>query len=452
MKIKIFLLILSCAMKNLCQEAIPLLMDRSSASGESETKINTEKPITDLKTLIQTAESGDAIAQYKLGKYFYSEKTISEHYKQATVWLDKSARQGNKQAQYYLAYCLKYGKGIQTDTTAAFHWLNAATAYKTEEKKDPKALSLLAMMHFHGEGTIQNNEKAFYYFNEAAKLKYPEAINNVAHCYEKGFGTKKNYEEAIKKYQEAIKYNYIPALHNLGMCYIHGYGVPQDNKEALKYIQQAARKGFAESQYFVATCYEQGIEFEINLDLAIDWFSKAAAQNYRDAHEKYRKIQKEYGKALFEEEDYKHALAILTPIAQEEQHADSAFLVGLCHYDGLGTTQNNALAFKFFQIAATKNIPEAIYYIGLCHRYARGTDWNERKAFTNFLDAARSGLAVAQFHVGYCYETGSGIMKNITQAQHWYLLAAQQGYEGAQEAYERVSSCSVACKNSCILL
>ena len=43
-----------------------------------------------------------------------------------------------------------------------------------------------------------------------------------------------------------------------------------------------------------------------------------------------------------------------------------------------------------------------------------------------------------QFNLGECYEQGKGVKQDINQAIHWYTLSAEQGYEDAIEALERL--------------
>src|SRR3990167_9964166 len=54
----------------------------------------------------------------------------------------------------------------------------------------------LGKRYLLGQGVPQNNEKAFYYFNQAARDDDPFAQNEVAYLYAAGKGTARDYSKA----------------------------------------------------------------------------------------------------------------------------------------------------------------------------------------------------------------------------------------------------------------
>ena len=57
--------------------------------------------------------------------------------------------------------------------------------------------------------------------------------------------------------------------------------------------------------------------------------------------------------------------------------------------------------------------------------------------------AAAQGLAHAQFNLGFCYSTGVvGVLsqQDLERAMELFHLAAEQGHQGAKEAYVQASS------------
>lgn len=61
---------------------------------------------------LSQAEAGDANAQYKLGKQYYSGINQDQDYKKAFLWFKKSAEQGNIDALYNSGLCYYFGYGI----------------------------------------------------------------------------------------------------------------------------------------------------------------------------------------------------------------------------------------------------------------------------------------------------------------------------------------------------
>lgn len=90
---------------------------------------------------------------------------------------------------------------------------------------------------------------------------------------------------------------------------------------------------------------------------------------------------------------------------------------------------------------------DAIFEIGKCFYFGEGRSENYRLALDYFLKIAESGNAEAQFYVGCIYEQGEtenkrafkGVVKNYDEAVKWFSKAAQQGFEKAIQALERLN-------------
>lgn len=95
----------------------------------------------------------------------------------------------------------------------------------------------------------------------------------------------------------------------------------------------------------------------------------------------------------------------------------------------LAAEQGNALA----QLKLGTN-----YYLG-----EGGVETNHVEAVHWFELAAAQGLAHAQFNLGFCYSTGVvGVLsqQDLERAMELFHLAAEQGHQGAKEAYVQASS------------
>jgi TPR repeat protein len=101
-------------------------------------------------------------------------------------------------------------------TTAASEFELAATAYrennyatalpaftKLAELGDARAQTVLALMYKYGEGTPEDQKKAFEWYRSAANLDYPPAQFNLGVMFHEGIGTEENSELAIKWYRKA---------------------------------------------------------------------------------------------------------------------------------------------------------------------------------------------------------------------------------------------------------
>jgi len=95
-----------------------------------------------------------------------------------------------------------------------------------------------------GRGVPKNSEKAFQYFQQAAKHGDPFAANQIAYLFAAGKGTTKNYLEAMKYYQLAADYGLASAQYNLGLFYQYGLGVKKNRQLAKQWILKASQQGF----------------------------------------------------------------------------------------------------------------------------------------------------------------------------------------------------------------
>lgn len=77
------------------------------------------------------AQKGDAASQLIIGMK-YLELQNSE---QALYWFEKSAAQGNVEAQMYLGDAYAHGKGVSVDFVKAHMWLSRAAAKGGNEAK-----------------------------------------------------------------------------------------------------------------------------------------------------------------------------------------------------------------------------------------------------------------------------------------------------------------------------
>lgn len=67
-----------------------------------------------------------------------------------------------------------------------------------------------------------------------------------------------------------------------------------------------------------------------------------------------------------------------------------------------------------------------------------GCEKNVDAAVALIQPLAKCGDAWAQRNLGVCYENGQGVPRSQEKAKEWYRKAAEQGYEDAQKALEKL--------------
>ena len=80
----------------------------------------------EVSDLQKRADSGEADAQFALGKAYDSGNGVPQRGDQAAAWYRKAAEQGNKSAQTSLGLLYWYGNGVTTDRAEAVRWYRKA--------------------------------------------------------------------------------------------------------------------------------------------------------------------------------------------------------------------------------------------------------------------------------------------------------------------------------------
>ena len=142
----------------------------------------------------------------------------------------------------------------------------------------------------------------------------------------------------------------------------------------------------------------------------------------------------EKGLAAFAEGDYETALAECQPLA-DEGNVEAMFCVGRMYANGFGVPMDDALALKWYGLAAGENHAEAQYNLGVMHANGWGVAMNDVPAAGFYRLAAGNGFVPAQSALGYCYKRGAGVEKDLVQAYRWFDVAAQN--EDLSAASER---------------
>ena len=168
-----------------------------------------------LKIFKQDAEQGDAHSQYCLGSCYFNGEGVARDYVEAAEWYAKAAGQGYADAQYSYGFCLFYGYGVDKDYKAAVEL-----------------------------------------YREAAEQGQVSAQYSLGHCYLNGLGVEKNYTLAVEWYRKAAENGSLDAQYNLGRCYFSGQGVEKDYEEAAKWFKKAAQKGWPNAQTYLDECQQ----------------------------------------------------------------------------------------------------------------------------------------------------------------------------------------------------
>ncbi len=110
--------------------------------------------------------------------------------------------------------------------------------------------------------------------------------------------------------------------------------------EAVPKLKAAAEKGHKKAQYRMGRCYDKGNGVTENDEVAFQWYSKSAAQDF----------------------------------------AKAQYQVGKCYKNGEGTTKDKKKAFTYFYKSAQQDYAKAQYALGKCYMKGKGVIADQKKA------------------------------------------------------------------------
>lgn len=219
----------------------------------------------------KSAEQGDADAQYHLGNCYWQGRGTAKDETNAVNWYRKAAEQGNASAQYNLGYCYSQGKGTAKDDTKAFNWYT-----KAAEQGDADAQCRLGLCYSQGKGTAKDETKAVNWYKKSAEQGVANAQSNLGYCYRQGKGTAKDETKAFEWYLKAAEQGNVDAQRYIGNCYANGRGVVHDRIKAFEWFKRAAEQNDKDASIQMACYYLGASDFESNPVKTMSYIEVAA--------------------------------------------------------------------------------------------------------------------------------------------------------------------------------
>lgn len=215
--------------------------------------------------------------------FSFKKKQVVEDINKGTTLeqLNKLASDNNLDALLALGYIYLYGDEalkVVPDYNKAFEFYD-----KAAKLNDPVALNNLANLYFAGIGTTINKPKAAQLFAKASDLGNSDSALNLAFMYLTGNGIEPNPEEAVALFAKASQKDNIIAEYMLGLCYYYGNILPQDYGKAFEFIKKASDANFDEAQVFLAKLYINGLGVPQNYSMAVQLLNKAVIQDNLEA-------------------------------------------------------------------------------------------------------------------------------------------------------------------------
>ncbi len=238
---------------------------------------------------------------------------VKANNKEAVKWFQKSAEQGNVDAQNNLGVMYFKGRGISQDYVKAYLFFNVAA--KTGNQNAKRKKSIVSQRMTPAQIRIAQDLSTKWLQNQycwdsdmgdckkKAEQGNADVQYNLGIMYDQGQRVPQDYKEAIKWYTKSAKQGHAEAQNALGLVYAHGKSVPPDYSKAVTWYRKAAEQGVANAQYELGLLYAQGQAVRRDFVMAHMLWTVSAISGHNDAEKNRAIIAKNMTEAQREESE-----------------------------------------------------------------------------------------------------------------------------------------------------
>jgi hypothetical protein len=255
----------------------PLLAQSDSAANHRPT------PLLSFEQDLKAARHGDALAQLRIGKGYYSgaDPEGKADYSEASKWFEAAAAAGSKEAAAWLGNCYVKGSGVREDRSRGLALLRSAA-----DANDPVGLRFLALMYQQGNGVPRDNAQAFQLFSRAVELNDLNSYDRLGDLYRNGLGTSRDIKKAIQLYDTGARLGSAWAQLRLADVYYTGApeaGLPQDRPMSLRLYEESGRQGNRVAAFSAGRMYAEGVSGKQDSQKAVEYFLQSARRGFPPA-------------------------------------------------------------------------------------------------------------------------------------------------------------------------
>ena len=188
-----------------------------------------------------------------------------------------------------------HNHGEQENTVSTYP-VDVETLQQIALKGDAQALFQLAINYEQGRGVAENQQEAFYCYQQAAELGCPRGYWGMAFLYDQGkYGVKRDKKKAEEMHRKAGAAGYAPSASRFGAAWPDATRVlgltAAEAREQARTRRRAAAEGYASEQYNLGVMYQTGFGLPKDMAKAREWFQKAADQGDVQAKSVLKKLR-----------------------------------------------------------------------------------------------------------------------------------------------------------------
>lgn len=249
------------------------------------TKARTQKPIPVVPipsdtALYNRALMGNADAQAFVGLLYYGgEGGVPENDTEAVRWFRKSNNGNSPYGRYWLGVAYSNGIG-STNCQVGDKMIEEGIELIRARAEVGDSLAQYWLGNAYEIGNVSSTgdedyKNAIKWYVKAGDNGYIEGYCAAADCYKQLYGSKS--KRAFELFKLASDKGFPRGQYEFSQYYFQGLGVPQSYEEELKLLIKAAEGGNKLAEYQVAEHYELGFGTELNIQEAINRYSRIGA-------------------------------------------------------------------------------------------------------------------------------------------------------------------------------
>ena len=199
-------------------------------------------------------------------------------------------------------------------------------------------------------------------------------------------------------------------------------------EKAIVVLMPAAVSGDPNAQNIMGAAFDDGNGVTQNHARALEWWEKAAAQNFSKALFNLGEFWLN-GRPGFPA-DFAKALPLFERAA-EQDNADAIGNLGFMYELGLGVDADPETAFKLYERASALGAVFAKSNLAALYAQGSGVEKDLAKAYALMVEAASKGDAISFSNLGVMYEQGLHVTQDKIAAFALYKQAMQRGHARA---------------------
>ena len=401
-------------------------MDKNTSAQSSARALNKKdqsskvfvRKQSDIDTIYQKAQAGDAKAQYEIATMFRSGSIGTIDKEQALGWQIKAANGGHSEAQYGLGVLFANGIEVDQDIEKAKFWFDKAA-------KNGHFAARMTLAELRRDQPNYQPTITAWSSNQSEQLEPPNPVENASDVANIASAT------IIRPNQASIPVGQVDADGIRDILQQAISEVAYDNRNAASSIAKPVND---------ASIDYNTVEYQppVN-DAIVDYNTDEYQPPVHSIKEVFVPTETPPTKNTYSLEQIRRMPAPKLLEVANSGDSYAQFLIADLYEKGAhGFDKNLHKAYAWRKRSAEQGFPESQHNLAIMYEDGKGIPQNFTQAIFWYKKAGEQGLSDAQNNLGLMYAMGKGVTINYDKAKYWFQKSAKLGNKNAQINLKRL--------------